>query len=76
MATPIKPRRTATAGKVPTTSDIADGELCVNTADAKTYIRAGSSIVSLTPKSWVQITQSAYDALGTKDANTLYVIVG
>lgn len=25
---------------------------------------------------WVQLTQAAYDALGTKDANTLYVIVG
>lgn len=24
----------------------------------------------------VQLTQAAYDALGTKDANTLYVIVG
>ena len=53
MATPIKPRRTSTAGKVPTTSDLADGELGVNTADAVTYIRSGSSIVKLTPKSWV-----------------------
>jgi Collagen triple helix repeat (20 copies) len=25
---------------------------------------------------WVQMTQAAYDALGTKDPNTLYVIVG
>lgn len=76
MATPIKPRRTSTAGKVPTTSDIADGELCVNSADAKVYIRSGSSIVKLTPNPWVSITQSAYDALSPPDSNTLYVIVG
>ena len=76
MATPIKPRRTSTAGKVPTTSDLADGELGVNTADAVTYIRSGSSIVKLTPNPWLQITQSAYDALSPPDSDTLYVIVG
>ena len=27
-------------------------------------------------RSWVQLTQAAYDALGTKDTNTLYVVVG
>jgi hypothetical protein len=26
--------------------------------------------------SFVQLTQAAYDALGTKDPNTLYVVVG
>ena len=25
---------------------------------------------------WVQLTQAQYDALGTKDPNTLYLIVG
>lgn len=25
---------------------------------------------------WVQMTQAAYDALGTKDPNTLYVVIG
>lgn len=28
------------------------------------------------PGQWTQMTQAAYDALGTKDPNTLYVIVG
>jgi hypothetical protein len=28
------------------------------------------------PGVWVQLTQAAYDALGTKDPATLYIIVG
>lgn len=45
----IKPKRTATAGKVPTTSDLADGELGINTTSRKTYVRAGVSVVEMTP---------------------------
>lgn len=47
MAVPIKPRRTSTAGKVPTTSDLADGELGVNATDKKLYIRVGAAIIEL-----------------------------
>lgn len=47
MAVPIKPRRTTTPGKVPTTSDLADGELGVNIADGKLYIRNGGAIQEL-----------------------------
>lgn len=44
MASPIKPRRTTTPGKVPTTADLTDGELAVNIADAKIYVRDGATI--------------------------------
>ena len=34
----IKPKRKFTAG-APTTSDIAEGEIAINTADKKLYVR-------------------------------------
>jgi hypothetical protein len=37
---------------------------------------SGTYVASATIRTIVQITQAAYDALGTKDPNTLYVIVG
>lgn len=43
----VKPLRTTTAGKVPTTSEIEDGEICINLADKKIYMRNGSNIVQL-----------------------------
>lgn len=44
MSVVIAPRRTTTAGKVPTTSDLFDGELGVNIPDGKIYVRNGSSV--------------------------------
>ena len=47
MATIIKPKRSGTASSVPTTSDLADGEIAINSADQKIYIRSSSSIINL-----------------------------
>ena len=48
MATVIKPKKSETANSVPTTSDIGVGEMAVNTADKKIYIRDSSDdIVTL-----------------------------
>ena len=47
MATIIKPKRSGTSSAVPTTSDLADGEIAVNSADQKIYIRSSSSIITL-----------------------------
>lgn len=44
MANVIAPKRTSTPGKVPTVSDLADGEICVNFADRIIYQRVGSTI--------------------------------
>ena len=38
MAQVIKPKRKFTAG-APTTSDLVEGEIAINTADKKLYIR-------------------------------------
>ncbi|WP_333628266.1 hypothetical protein [Stenotrophomonas cyclobalanopsidis] len=47
MAVTIKPFRSNTAGAVPTTANLADGEFAVNTADRKIFMRVGSSIVEV-----------------------------
>ena len=47
MAIVIKPKRSGTASSVPTTSHLADGELAVNSADKKIYLRSGGSIVTI-----------------------------
>jgi len=48
MAVIIKPKKSETSGSAPTTSDLAAGEIAVNTADKKIYIRDSSSnIVTL-----------------------------
>ncbi len=43
----IKPKRSGTSSAVPTTSDLADGEIAINSADQKIYIRSSSSIINL-----------------------------
>ena len=47
MAAVIKPKRAGTASSVPTTSNLADGELAINSADKKIYIRSGTSIITV-----------------------------
>ena len=47
MANVFKPKRSSTASSVPTTSDLADGELAVNSSDQKIYLRSGSNIVEV-----------------------------
>ena len=42
MATVIKPKRSESAGSNPTTSDIAVGEIAINTADKQLFIRDSS----------------------------------
>jgi len=46
MATIFKPKRSETASSVPTTSDIAVGEIAINTADRKLYIRDSSDNIN------------------------------
>lgn len=47
MATVIKLKRSTTASSVPTTSDLADGEVAVNITDKIVYMRSGGSIVTV-----------------------------
>jgi len=45
MAIVIKPKRSETGSSAPTTADIAVGEIAVNTADRKIYIRDSSDAI-------------------------------
>ena len=47
MSTVIKVKRSETASSVPTTSDLAVGEIAVNTADQKIYVRASGGVVEV-----------------------------
>lgn len=47
MPNVIKPKRSTVAAKVPTTSDLASGEIGVNMTDRKVYINNGTSVVQV-----------------------------
>ncbi len=47
MSTVIKLKRSTTASSVPTTGDLADGEVAVNITDKKVFMRNGDSIVTV-----------------------------
>ena len=47
MPVAIKIKRFTTLGDVPNTPDLVDGEIAVNIADKKIYVRDGSSIVTI-----------------------------
>jgi len=47
VATVIKLKRSTTASAVPTTGDLADGEIAVNITDKKVFMRNGDSIVTV-----------------------------
>lgn len=47
MASILKPKKSSTTGAVPTTANLADGEMAVNTADRALYLRVGAAIVDL-----------------------------
>ena len=51
MANQILPRRTTSSGNVPTTSNLVAGEMAVNLADKKLYVRdTGTNILELTTR--------------------------
>lgn len=47
MANIIKPKRSTVAGKVPTTSDLTNGEIAINSTDKKIYTNAGGTITQV-----------------------------
>ena len=61
MATVIKLKRSTTASSVPTTSDLADGEVAVNITDKKVFMRSGSDIVTIANFSDSSIDLGAID---------------
>ena len=58
MSSQIKIKRSSVAGKVPTTSDIATGELAVNTTDKKIYSSNGTAVFGFTDE-YLQVANAA-----------------
>lgn len=58
MSSTIKIKRSSVAGKVPTTSDIATGELAINTKDKKIYSSNGTAVFDFAAP-YLQVTNAA-----------------
>ena len=70
MASTIKIKRSSVAGKRPTTSDIATGELALNTTDQKIYSSNGSVVFELGNAQALANTNSAIGNLNTNLTGT------
>jgi len=57
MATVIKLKKSETASDAPTTSDLVAGEVAINTADQKLYVRDSNSSI-VTVANYVEADQS------------------
>jgi hypothetical protein len=76
---PVRLRHSFTSSDAPTANELEEGELAINSADGVLYFQTASGSVATVPgsvgiTSIVSISQAAYDALASKDPNTLYVI--
>ncbi len=70
MALAILPKRSHTSSSAPTTSDLVEGELAVNTADQKIYMRdANNSIITVA-------NTGVSDADATAKAVTMAIALG
>jgi hypothetical protein len=68
VATIIKLKRSETASSVPTTGDLAVGEVAINTADQKIYVRdSGDSIVEIANASTTDLTSVGSNIVPSTD---------
>ena len=66
MATVIKLKKSETASSVPTTSDLAVGEVAVNTADKKIYVRASTGVVEVGNNTAEALSEFVYTATASQ----------
>lgn len=76
---PTRLRESIVAGEAPVASELAEGEVALNSADGALFCKTAAGAVKQFPSATgflriVTITQAAYDALAVKDSNTLYII--
>jgi hypothetical protein len=70
MASPVQIKRSAVAGKIPLTSDLALSELAINTHDGKLYTktdRGGSVAITEIGKTGGEFTESVQLAAGSTE---------
>ena len=70
MPTVIKPKKSETASAVPTTSDIAVGEICINVTDQKIYTRKSDDSIVIIAEPGVTV------ATATAKAVTMAIALG
>lgn len=75
----IRLKVSATADETLGADGLDAGELALNRADGVMYFKTSANAISHFPsasgiKNIVAISQAAYDALATKDSETLYVV--
>ena len=71
MATVIKLKRSSTADSVPTTSDLADGEVAINLADKKIYVNNGGTIVEVANAAGGPGQPGSFTTLAASSSTTL-----
>ena len=71
MATIIKLKRSTVADRVPTTSDLVDGEVGINIADKKIYVNNGGSIVEVANMDGAAGNPGSFTTLTASGATTL-----
>jgi hypothetical protein len=76
---PVRVRESVVVNEAPTAAELEEGELALNSADGTLYFQTSSGTIRQFPgttgiKQIVALTQAAYDALATKDSQTLYII--
>ena len=70
MAAIIKPKKSETAAAVPTTSDLAVGEICINVTDQKIYTRKSDDSIVIIAEPGVTV------ATATAKAVTMAIALG
>ena len=68
----IKPKRSETASSIPSTSDLAVGELGMNTADQKLYTKNSSNVIVEVANSAAGVTE----ATATDNAIAMSIALG
>lgn len=67
MPNVIKPKRSNVAAKVPTTADLASGEVGVNMADKKIYINNGGTITQVGAGSLSALSDVTLSGISTNE---------
>jgi|TARA_B100001971_G_scaffold173484_1_gene166397 hypothetical protein len=73
MAIVIKPKKSETASSIPTTNDLAVGEICINVVDQKIYTRKSDDSIVIVGS----VTAAGVDeATATSKAVTMAIALG
>ena len=71
MATVLKLKRSTVASRVPTTSDLVDGEVAINLTDKKIYVNNGGTIVEVANAEGAAGNPGSFTTLTASGATTL-----